>query len=131
MGETPDISEWTDFSFYQWVWFYAPGDFASEGQLLGRWLGVSHRIGQAMTYFVLPISGKPISRSTVKAVSDVYAPVTGIVKEVNDELPNSPEVLNQEPYGDGWLVIMELSHKDELDNLLTAEDYQALIDELS
>lgn len=68
---------------------------------------------------------------SVKAVSDVYAPVTGIVKEVNDELPNSPEVLNQEPYGDGWLVIMELSHEEELDDLLTAQDYQALIDELS
>ena len=68
---------------------------------------------------------------STKAVSDVYAPVTGKVKEVNDELPNSPEAMNQEPYGDGWLVIMELSHKSELDDLLTAEDYQNLINELS
>ena len=68
---------------------------------------------------------------SVKAVSDVYAPVTGIVKEVNDELPNSPEAMNQEPYGDGWLVIMELAHKSELDDLLSPEDYQNLINELS
>ena len=84
------------------------------------------------------VSDDPVSKDepfavveSTKAVSDVYAPVTGKVKEVNDELPNSPEAMNQEPYGDGWLVIMELSHKSELDDLLTAEDYQNLINELS
>ena len=44
---------------------------------------------------------------SVKAVQDVYAPLTGRVTEVNDELPNSPEVVNQDPYGDGWMVRME------------------------
>jgi glycine cleavage system H protein len=68
---------------------------------------------------------------SVKAVSDVYAPVSGVVKEVNDELPNSPEAMNQEPYGDGWLVIMELAHKSELDGLMSPEAYQELINELS
>jgi len=68
---------------------------------------------------------------SVKAVSDVYAPITGKVKEVNDELPNSPEAMNQEPYGDGWLVIMELTHKDELDDLLSPDDYEELVNELS
>jgi glycine cleavage system H protein len=68
---------------------------------------------------------------SVKAVSDVYAPVTGRVKEVNDELPNSPEAINQEPYGDGWMVQMELEHESELEELLSAEDYQQLIDDLS
>jgi glycine cleavage system H protein len=68
---------------------------------------------------------------SVKAVSDVYSPVTGKVKEINDELPNSPEAINQEPYGDGWMVMMELAHKDELDDLMSATEYQQLIDELS
>lgn len=84
------------------------------------------------------VSDDPVSKDepfavveSTKAVSDVYAPVTGKVKEVNDELPNSPEAMNQEPYGDGWLVIMELAHKSELDDLLTAEDYQSLINDLS
>jgi len=68
---------------------------------------------------------------SVKAVSDIFAPVTGTVKEVNDELPNSPEAMNEEPYGDGWLVIMELVHKHELDELLSAVDYEAYVNELA
>jgi glycine cleavage system H protein len=68
---------------------------------------------------------------SVKAVSDIYAPVTGLVVEVNDELPNSPEVVNQDAYGDGWMVRMELELKEELDELLSAAEYEELINELS
>ncbi len=68
---------------------------------------------------------------SVKAVSDVYAPLTGRVSEVNDELPNSPEVINQDPYGDGWMVRMQLDNKDELDELLSAAEYEELVNELS
>lgn len=68
---------------------------------------------------------------SVKAVSDVYSPVSGTVVEVNDELPNSPEVLNLEPYGDGWIVRIKLSDPSELEDLLSPSDYQELIDELS
>ncbi|RMF22034.1 MAG: glycine cleavage system protein GcvH [Deltaproteobacteria bacterium] len=68
---------------------------------------------------------------SVKAVSDVYAPVTGTVTEINDELPNSPEVINQDPYGDGWMVRMKPENEEELDELLTAEEYEALVNELS
>lgn len=92
-----------------------------------------------IVYVELPEVGEdPVSKDepfavveSVKAVSDVYAPITGKVKEVNDELPNSPEAMNQEPYGDGWMVIMELTHKDELDDLLSPEDYEELVNELS
>lgn len=68
---------------------------------------------------------------SVKAVSDVYAPLTGRVVEVNDELPNSPEVINQDPYGDGWMLRMELDNNSELDELLSAAEYEALVNELS
>ena len=68
---------------------------------------------------------------SVKAVSDVYAPLTGRVSEVNDELPNSPEVINQDPYGDGWMLRMELDNKSELDELLSAAEYEAMVNELS
>jgi len=68
---------------------------------------------------------------SVKAVSDVYAPLTGRVAEVNDELPNSPEVINQDPYGDGWMLRMELDNKAELDELLSAAEYEELVNELS
>lgn len=68
---------------------------------------------------------------SVKAVSDVYAPVSGLVTEVNDELPNSPEVINEDPYGDGWMVRMKPTDAAELDELLSATEYEELINELS
>jgi glycine cleavage system H protein len=68
---------------------------------------------------------------SVKAVSDVYAPITGLITEVNDELPNSPEVINEDCYGDGWMVRMRPSDSNEIDDLLSAEEYEELINELS
>ena len=68
---------------------------------------------------------------SVKAVSDIYVPVSGTIVEVNDELPNSPEVINQDCYGDGWMVRIEPTSADELDELLSADEYQQLIDELT
>jgi glycine cleavage system H protein len=68
---------------------------------------------------------------SVKAASDVYAPVSGKVTEVNDELPNSPAVINEDPYGDGWLVRIEPTNLGELEELMTPEEYGELVDELS
>jgi glycine cleavage system H protein len=68
---------------------------------------------------------------SVKAASDVYAPVSGRVTEVNDELPNSPEVINQDPYGDGWMLRMEIDGEDEIEELMSAAEYEELIGELS
>jgi len=69
------------------------------------------------------------SIESVKAVSDVYAPVSGEVVEVNDELQFSPELINQDPYGKGWIAVIELDDPAELNNLLTAQEYQELIGE--
>ncbi len=65
---------------------------------------------------------------STKSVSDIYAPVSGRVIKVNETLSTSPELMNSSPYGDGWIAILEMSDERELENLLTLEDYQKLID---
>ena len=65
---------------------------------------------------------------STKSVSDIYAPVTGSVVEVNDELGDAPERLNEDPYGDGWICVLSVSDAAELEGLLDAAAYRALID---
>jgi glycine cleavage system H protein len=60
---------------------------------------------------------------SVKAASDIYAPLTGEVIEANSALEDSPELVNSDPYGDGWLFRMQLANASELDGLLTPEAY--------
>lgn len=66
---------------------------------------------------------------SVKAVSDVYSPVSGEVVEVNEELPDAPETINTSPYEDGWMVKIRLSDTSELDDLLDADAYQSFVEE--
>ena len=61
---------------------------------------------------------------SVKAVSDIYAPVSGEVVEVNEELPDEPELINSSPYEDGWMIKIKISDPDELDELMDASAYQ-------
>ena len=65
---------------------------------------------------------------SVKAVSELFAPVSGEVTEANDGLADSPELVNDDPYGDGWLVKVRLSAAAELDQLLSADEYEAFIE---
>jgi glycine cleavage system H protein len=65
---------------------------------------------------------------STKSVSDIYAPVSGTIVEVNTDLADSPERVNEDPYGDGWLCVIELSEPTQLDGLLDAAAYRALID---
>jgi glycine cleavage system H protein len=60
---------------------------------------------------------------SVKAVSDIYAPVSGEVMETNEILPDNPETINDDPYGDGWMVRVELSDVDDLKDLMDADEY--------
>ena len=69
------------------------------------------------------------SVESVKAVSDIYSPVTGEVLESNTELTSAPEKLNADPHGAAWLVKITLSNLSELDGLLSAADYQAYLGE--
>ena len=64
---------------------------------------------------------------SVKAVSDLFAPLSGEVVEVNGALPTAPEVVNQDPYGKGWMLVIKPSSAAEWDALLTAAQYQELI----
>jgi glycine cleavage system H protein len=64
---------------------------------------------------------------SVKAAADVYAPVSGKVIAINDELPDTPEVVNSDPYGKAWMLKIELSDPSELDGLMDAAAYEASI----
>ena len=66
---------------------------------------------------------------SVKTVSDLTSPVSGEVVEVNDELPDAPELVNEEPYSGGWMIIVKMEALIELDELMTAEQYENFIQE--
>ena len=88
-----------------------------------------------LVYVELPEVGQDVETDgemavveSVKAASDVYAPVAGTVVAVNEALSDDPEIINSDPYGEGWIVRMEMS--DDGDGLMSPEEYQALLDEL-
>ncbi len=66
---------------------------------------------------------------SVKAVSDLYAPISGAVLEVNDTLPDNPEIINEDPYGDGWMIKVEMSGEEDLSDLMSAEEYAEYVDQ--
>jgi len=66
---------------------------------------------------------------SVKAASDIYAPMTGEVVAINEDLEDAPETVNNDPYGDGWLFRIKAEDSSELENLLDANSYEASIDE--
>ncbi|HEY2814829.1 MAG TPA: glycine cleavage system protein GcvH [Acidimicrobiales bacterium] len=65
---------------------------------------------------------------STKSVSDIYAPVTGTVVEINGDLADAPQRLNEDPYGDGWLCVIEAEDVSQIDQLLDAAAYRQLID---
>ena len=67
------------------------------------------------------------SIEAVKTVADLYMPISGIVIAVNENLDNNPEAVNDTPYGDGWMVKIEIANQDEISDLLTATAYDDLI----
>ncbi|HQX92960.1 MAG TPA: glycine cleavage system protein GcvH [Thermomonas sp.] len=88
-----------------------------------------------LVYVELPNVGDQIQAGnacavveSVKAASDVYAPVSGKVVEVNSALADKPETINEDAYGDGWLFVIELDDADQLGELLAPDDYAELLD---
>jgi glycine cleavage system H protein len=65
---------------------------------------------------------------SIKAVSDLYSPISGSVVAVNEDLFDRPELVNEDPYGDGWMVEVEPADESEFDDLLSAEEYEAQIE---
>lgn len=74
-------------------------------------------------------AGEPFgSIESEKTVSELYAPVSGTVVEVNESLDSNPELINESPYQKAWMIVIEASDEDELDTLLSAEEYQTHIE---
>jgi glycine cleavage system H protein len=87
-----------------------------------------------IVYVELPAVGDKVSKDdpfgvveSVKAVSDIFAPISGTVVEVNQDLPDSPETVNEDPYGDGWLIKIKVSDTAELDDLMDNEEYEEMV----
>ena len=90
-----------------------------------------HALGD-LTFLDLPAVGKRLAQSaicgaveSVKAASDLYAPIAGTIAEVNTALPAAPEIINQDPYGKGWILKLKDFDASQLDALLAAADYDA------
>lgn len=112
-------------------WVLVDGDIAT--------IGVSHfaqdQLGEVV-YVDLPSVGDAATAGdtfgeveSVKSVSELFAPVSGEIVEVNSALSDSPETVNAAPHSDGWMIKVRLSDQAELDALLSAEDYDAFITE--
>jgi glycine cleavage system H protein len=112
---------------HQWI--------ATEGSVatIGITDHAQDQLGE-IVYIELPAVGDKVSKDdplgvveSVKAVTDIYAPVSGTVVEINEDLPESPEIVNEDPYGDGWLVKVRISDENDFDDLLDNEEYEELI----
>ncbi len=73
---------------------------------------------------------KVASVESIKAVVDVFSPLTGKITSINEDLKDDPSLINTDPYGDGWIYEMQMSDPTEVEDLMTSEDYQAYLDEL-
>lgn len=102
-------------------------------------IGISHfaqdQLGEVV-YVDLPAEGDTVVAGetfgeieSVKSVSELYSPVNGDIVKVNDALQDAPETVNEDPYGEGWMIEVRLSDASEVDGLLSAEEYEAFIAE--
>jgi len=116
-------------------WVLAEGDTGAGIQVAT--VGITDHAQQELgdiVYVDLPKVGAKIaagkslgSVESVKAVSDIYSPVSGEVTAINESLADAPEKLNADPHGEAWLVKIRLSAPEEMQNLMTAADYQTYI----
>jgi len=113
-------------------WIKVEGDEA----VVGITDFAQHQLGDII-YVDLPQAGKKLDAhqaigtvESVKSVSDVYSPVSGEVIAANGELGNTPDILNQDPHGKGWIVRIKIGDKKELDSLMSASDYEKFLEGL-
>ena len=102
-------------------------------------VGITHFAQEALgdvVYVELPEKGRELKAGeafgaveSVKSVSDLYSPVTGTVVEVNAGLTGHPELVNQDPYGEGWMIVIKMADPAEPDRLLSAQAYQDMLKE--
>ncbi len=117
----------------------------NENHLWVRADGYHHKIGISdyaqqelgeIVYVDLPDVGDMIEKGesfgeieSTKTVSELIAPVSGEVVEINENLEENPTIINEDPYGEGWLIAVELSNPEELDDLMDLEEYEKFIEE--
>jgi glycine cleavage system H protein len=89
-----------------------------------------------IVYVDIPSLGKEVTKEevfgtveAVKTVSDLFMPITGTISEINPKLDSQPELVNSDPYGDGWMVKIALQNVADVDGLLSADEYKAIIGE--
>jgi glycine cleavage system H protein len=112
-------------------WVRTDGDAATVG--ITEY--AANQLGD-IVFVELPAEGKKLDQfgtfgvvESVKAVSDLFAPISGEVVESNGALTGKPELVNADPYGDGWMIRLQVANKEEIDGLLDAAAYDALIAE--
>ncbi len=112
-------------------WVKVDGDIATVG--ISDY--AQEQLGD-IVYVELPEKGKVVKQmetvatiEAVKTAADVYSPVSGEVIEVNSDLENKPELINEDPYGKGWIVKLKMTNPDDVKGLLSAEDYKKLLEE--
>lgn len=112
-------------------WVLVEGDLAT----VGITAFAQDALGDVV-FVELPAAGSAVTAGktfgvveSVKAVSDIYAPVSGTVEEINEALPDAPEAINSSPYGEGWMIRIRMADPGQLAGLLDAAAYQAHIAE--
>lgn len=114
-------------------WVRVEGEFAFEG--LTDY--AQSQLADIVTFELKPVGSKFKkdgifgSVEAVKAVVDLYMAVGGEIVEVNEKIMNTPDVVNKDPYGDGWIIKVKMNNADEYNELITPEDYKKLIEEQS
>jgi glycine cleavage system H protein len=111
-------------------WVAVDGDIAT----IGITDYAQEQLGDVV-YVELPAVGKVLNKDdtfgvveSVKAVSDIYAPVSGTVTETNADLPNAPELVNADPYGKAWMIRVRLSNPQEVNEMMDAAAYQKFVE---
>ena len=126
MGEYPDTYKYS--AEHEWI---------SVDDGVGT-VGITHHAQDELgdvVFVELPESGTPLARDavfgtieSVKAVSDLYAPVAGEIVEVNEALIDAPEVVNDDPHGAGWMIRIKLDDPSSVDSLMSSADYRKHIE---
>ena len=123
---TPDNRKYTQE--HEWVRIE---DAAAKSAVAGITDYAQDQLGD-IVFFELPKVGDSVTHlgkmgevESVKAVSDLFSPITGEVTEINDKLLDHPELVNEDPFGEGWLIKVTMADVEEADGLMSAEDYDA------
>jgi glycine cleavage system H protein len=128
MSDVPGELRYT--KSHEWV------DVAGDGTVTVGVTDYAQRSLGDLVFVELPATGGNLDAGdacavveSVKAASDVFAPLAGEVVEVNEQLAESPELVNEDPYGEGWLFKLAVADEEAVEALLDAEAYQAVVDE--